>query len=517
MEVTNEIERVQTLFHRTKENFLVLGSAGTGKSVLLRKLVAESRKNVEVVAPTGLAALLAGGRTIHRFFNLRRGLQRRDELQVSTAPLDQENRRRRISDLEVLLIDEVSMARADVFDAIDALLREHGPRPDAPFGGVQIGLFGDVLQLPPIVKENERQAFNGEDPRGWVSEWFFDAKAFRRGSFTRVTLTKVFRQAEECDFANRLHRLREAKLQPDDFAAFNSRVSLQEPPEAIAIVATNKQAEKVNKEKFDALPGDRQNYQAVLENWPEDWDDYPGDKVVDLKKGALVLLLANIGGTLVNGRLGRVEDLDDEQVWVRFGAEKHPIRRYQWEIPIWRWNGNLKRMEEEAKARFNQMPLKLAWAMTIHKVQGQTLEAEISVDFGHRLWSGGQAYVALSRVRKIEQLHLRREVHRDDILVEKRAADFLAEPDSLPCLGEIRAKAVEIYKATRRLRCEAGDRAEDAAAASKEVDALLKQCREVEAQARVSAERVEAAERRIAALLEQARKVGWLKRLLGRL
>ena len=211
--------------------------------MLLRKLVEQSHKNVEVVTPTGLAALLAGGRTIHSFFGLRWGLQRRDDLQIWNTPEAQDNRRRRASNLEVLLIDEVSMVRADVFDAIDTMLREHGPRRDAPFGGVQIGLFGDVLQLPPIVKDNERQAFNGEDPRGWESEWFFDAKAFRRGSFTRVTLTKVFRQADEEVFANRLHRLREAKLQPDDFTIFNSRVSSLELADAIAVVATNKQAD----------------------------------------------------------------------------------------------------------------------------------------------------------------------------------------------------------------------------------------------------------------------------------
>ena len=494
METTYEIERVETLFHNTKENFLVLGSAGTGKSVLLRNLVEQSRKKVEVVAPTGLAALIARGRTIHSFFGLRWGLQRRNELQIANTPEAEDNRRRRARDLEVLLIDEISMVRADLLDAIDTLLREHGPRRDAPFGGVQIGLFVDVLQLPPIVTNNVRQTFNDEDPNGWESEWFFDAKVYRRANFSRVTLTKVFKH-EDADFAHRLHRLREARLQPDDFAVFNSRVSMAEPTEAIAVVATNAQAEKINKEKFDALPGAIQTYHAQKQNWPEDWDEYPADEVVDLKKGALVLLVANIGGALVNGRLGTVEDFDDEQVWVRFDKEKHPIRRYQWEIPIWRWDAQSKRMAEAGKARFNQVPLKLAWAMTIHKVQGQTLEADISVDFGQRLWSGGQAYVALSRVRKLDQLHLRRELHQGDILVEKRAADFLAEPDSLPRLGEVRAKAAEIYKATRTLRDDSRD------------------CLE---QAKAAAERAEAAEKRIFSALDRARKVSWLNRLFGR-
>jgi ATP-dependent exoDNAse (exonuclease V) alpha subunit len=516
MEVTSEIERVETLFHRTKENFLVLGSAGTGKSMLLRKLVEQSHKNVAVVAPTGLAALLAGGRTIHSFFGLKWGLQRRDDLQVSNTPEAQDNRRRRASTLEVLLIDKVSMVRADVFDAIDALLREHGPRRDAPFGGVQIGLFGDVLQLPPIVQSNERQAFNGEDPLGWQSEWFFDARAFHRASFTRVTLTKAFKHSDEEVFANRLHRLREGRLQPEDFVAFNSRVSLAELHDAIAVVATNDQADNVNKEKFDALKGEVQTHTAqISEDWPKYWD-FPADENLDIKRGARVLLVANIGGELVNGRLGEVEDFDEEQIWVRFGSERHPIRRYQWEIPIWGWNAASKRMEEIGKARFNQVPLKLAWAMTIHKVQGQTLEADISVSFGLRLWSGGQAYVALSRVRKLEQLHLRREIHQGDILVEKRAADFLAEPDSLPCLGEIRAKAAEIYKVTRELRDETRDKAKHAEAAFQEMLQLLKQCQDVEAGAKASAERAEATEKRIKEGLERARKTSWLNRLLGK-
>jgi len=516
MEVTDEIERVETLFHRTTDNFLVLGSAGTGKSVLLRKLVEQSHKNVQVVAPTGLAALLAGGRTIHSFFGLRWGLQRRTELQISNTAEAEDNRRRRVCDLEVLLIDEISMVRADVFDALDALLREHGPRRDAPFGGVQIGLFGDVLQLPPIVKTNERQAFNGEDPQGWESEWFFDARAFRRGAFIRVSLTKSFRQSEEKIFSNQLHRLREGRLQPEDFTAFNSRLSVAEPTGAMAVVATKKQAEDINKEKFDALPEKIQKHEARLEDWPDDWDDYPADKVVHLKKGALVLLLANIGGELVNGRLGTVEDFDEEQIWVRFGKEKHPVKRYQWEIPIWKWDAKSKRMAETGKARFNQMPLKLAWAITIHKVQGQTLEGEISVDFGHRLWSGGQAYVALSRVRKLGQLHLRREIHQGDILVEKRAADFLEEPNSPASLDEIRAKAAEIYKATRDLRDETSENVQQAKAALEENVRLLKQLQEFAARAQASAERAEAGENNVRVALERFRKASWFDRLLGK-
>jgi len=274
-EATPEIDRVELLFRKSKRNFLVLGSAGTGKSVLLRRLVQDSPKRVEVVAFTGLAALQAGGRTIHRFFGFKLGLQKRNGLLLRAEGEEQrENRLRRYRELEALLIDEVSMLRADLFDAVDGILREHGPRPGEPFGGVQIGLFGDLLQLPPIVEDDELPAFNGQWNEGWPSAWFVDALCFRTGNFQRVTLTRIFRQAQGdhagAEFVKCLQRLRENRCQADDLELLNGRVCNDRPNGAMALVTTNNRADEINEQHFNALPGPSKSYQASYVGWPDD-------------------------------------------------------------------------------------------------------------------------------------------------------------------------------------------------------------------------------------------------------
>lgn len=524
MESTREMERVLALY-RANENFIVLGSAGTGKSVLLRKLVAESRKNVQVVAPTGLAAMLAGGKTIHSFFGMRWGLQRPKNVQLADTRLEVESRMRRLRDLKVLLIDEISMVRADILDAIDMVLREHGPSPGAPFGGIQIGLFGDVLQLPPIVKTNERQAFiEGQDPSGWKSEWFFDAKAFAQANFKRVRLTKIFRQADEQEFAARLQRLRTDRMQPEDYITFNQRCDLQNVENALAVVARKKQAVAINTQRFNALAGEVFSFTAEHHpfNWPNGWE-FPAPKTLDLKIGARVMLLANIGGSLVNGRMGTVEALSKSGVRVRFDGEVHIVSRYTWELPVWEWDAQARRMIEKEAVRFTQIPLRLAWAMTIHKVQGQTLEADVMVDFGHSLWSPGQAYVAVSRVRTIAKLYLARPLVPEHVIMDKRAVGFDELTNSLPSIPEIRQKVVQIYTATRALRdetkkvhSEAQPQIQAIAVALREIAKALSQCQSHEANSKAFAERAEASEKRVNSAIDRLRKAGLIGRLLGK-
>ncbi|MBI4580327.1 MAG: AAA family ATPase, partial [Planctomycetes bacterium] len=316
---TDESRRVELLCS-TGQNFLVLGSAGTGKSMLLQRLVQSARKRVQVLAPTGLAARQAGGKTIHSFLGLSLGLQRRNGLQLrQEGPEQAEARRQAFRGLEALLIDEVSMLRADVFDAIDARLRDEGPRPGEPFGGVQIGLFGDVLQLPPIVDDEVLPAFNGQWEEGWESPWFYDAHAFRCSRFQRVTLKRIFRQThQEESFVTSLARLREGRMQPEDFALLNSRVAPETPEGGVSLVTTNQRASGINTAKFNRLPGPKGTYLATKEDWPEDWGNGPVPESVEVKVGARVLVCANISPpVLVNGSLGTVVSFDQEQVIVK--------------------------------------------------------------------------------------------------------------------------------------------------------------------------------------------------------
>lgn len=529
-ELTDEIRRAENIFHNTNRNFLILGSAGTGKSFLLKRLVENARKNVQVLSFTGLAALQVGGRTIHSFFGFDLGLQKRKHLLVTETYEQKENRRRVFRNLEALLIDEVSMLRADLFDAVDSVLREHGPRPGEPFGGVQIGLFGDVLQLPPIVTDDELQAFSSlaDDPTapiwddGWISPWFFDSFAYRTGGFLRLTLTRIFRQQTDAsvgeNFVRSLQRLREGRIQPEDFALINSRVSKEKPKQALSLVTTNRAAEEENAARFNSLSGRVQVYQASrAENWPRHWrGDEPVPETVEIKKASWVLVCANNAGPgLVNGSLGTVLRSDDEEVILQVGAQEIPVRRYVWKFPIWRWDGENKRMVRDGETTYTQMPLKLAWAMTIHKAQGQTVDGPMWVDLGQRVWSGGQTYVALSRVRRLDQLHLRRSLRDEDILVEKRARQFLCEGDSATALDETRALAATVYRETRKIKDQTVKERERAEQILKHAERLLadttaklQECKQVEA-------RVAASEKHISSALEQARKAGWLKRLFG--
>ena len=495
---------------------LVQGSAGTGKSMLLRRLFEGSaNRHVEVLSFTGLAALLVGGRTIHSYFGFVPDLQERSRLALCSATPEQEElRSQRLRDLGALLVDEVSMVRADLFDAMDAVLRDRGPRPGEPFGGVQIGLFGDVLQLPPIVEANVLPAFNGQWEDGWPSPWFFDACAFRDSRFERVTLGRVFRQDQGDDgFARFLRRLREARLQPEDFTLAHSRVFDAAPAGSLTLVTTNRLAEETNTREFDQLPGPVGAYSAKYDDWPDDWPDGPVANTVEVKEGARVLVCANGAGPgLVNGSLGKVVRFDDQEVVVDVDGIERPVRRYTWVKPVWQWNRKEARMQKTGEARFTQMPLRLAWAMTIHKAQGQTVDGPMWVDFGHGTWDGGQAYVALSRVRRLDQLHLRRRLTAGDVRLSRRAADFLALGDSPTTVEEVRAKGAKVYRATKRLQGEAltaRDRTETVLA---EVRAALKAMQEMTAENRRAAERAEAASREAARSLEEMRK-GWLRLL----
>ncbi len=529
-QLTEEIRRAENVFHNTNRNFLVLGSAGTGKSFLLKRLVENAHKNLQVLSFTGLAALQVGGRTIHSFFGFDLGLQKRSHLLMTGTPEQKENRRRSFRSLDAILIDEVSMLRADLLDAVDAVLREHGPRPGEPFGGVQIGLFGDVLQLPPIVTDDEQQAFRprADDAStpiwddGWISPWFFDSFAYRTGGFLRQTLTRIFRQQADAtageDFVRSLQRLREGRTQPEDFELINSRMSNERPKQALSLVTTNRDADDENDERFNALPGPIQPYQAArAENWPKHWKGKsyePVPETVEIKKDAWVLVCANNAGPgLVNGSLGTVLRFDGEEVVLRVGSQEIPVRKYIWRFPIWRWNG--EKMVREGETTYAQMPLKLAWAMTIHKAQGQTVDGPMWVDLGTRVWSGGQTYVALSRVRRLDQLHLRRTVRNEDVLVERRAWQFLTEGDAPTALEETRSLAATIYRETKKVKDKTVEERERAEQILKRAEALLTDasaklevCKQLEC-------RVAATEKRISSALEQAKKAGWLKRLLG--
>jgi hypothetical protein len=285
----------------------------------------------------------------------------------------------------------------------------------------------------------------------------------------------------------------------------------------------------MNKQKLDLLPGQVKPFTATKEHWPDEWRTKPVPDKVELKVDAQVLVCANGAGPgLVNGSVGKVVRFDDEEVVIVSNGVEIPVRKYSWEFPIWKWNG--REMIESGRAVYTQMPLKLAWAMTIHKAQGQTVEGPMWLDLGNGIWSGGQTYVALSRVRKLDQIHLRRDLGNRDILVEKEALAFASESDTPLSIEEIREKAASIYRETTKIKQAASEERRLAEMAREEVANLTQKAiqavnetlrlvegmRSAEAAAQRAAERAEAVEKRLDAALNRARSAGWLARLLGR-
>ena len=372
---------------------------------------------------------------------------------------------------------------------------------------------------------NELQAFNGKWSEGWPSPWFCDAFTFRTGNFVRVTLQRIFRQSEDNEFAAFLGRLRVGQLQQQDLELINRRVGAVDSAQVVSLVTTNALAKQANDTRYNALAGPAKVWTAIENEWPDSWrGDEPVDSSVEVKVGARVIVCANRAGPgLVNGSVGTISRFDDEAVYLTVNGAEIPVRPYTWEFPIWDWDAKNRRMVIRGVARYTQMPLKLAWALTIHKAQGQTIDAPVCVDFGHRVWSGGQTYVALSRVRRLDHINLRRAVRQQDILVEHRAMAFLAEGDTPTTMVEFRTKAAEVYQQTRKLRDQVehkrkamtGERAE-LQKLTTEVRQMLAAVTESVGEMRRLAAEVKLNEQRIVKALEQARKTHWFNRIWGR-
>ena len=388
------------------------GPAGTGKTTLLKQFCATSIPPPAVVAPTGVAALNAGGQTIHRFFKLRPGAE------AETARLPRVRNAALYRALDTLVIDEVSMLRSDVLDAVESFLRRHGPFPGQQFGGVRIVFAGDLYQLPPVTRE----ALPGHE-----SPWFFHARCLERMNIETIELTEVLRQTDRA-FAQLLGRVRRDRLQPGDLELLNSRAAdttgtgdtSAGDTTGVVLTATNARAEAINARALAALPGPETRHQARLDGqFPR--EALPTFETLKLKPGARIMLLNNdpadrwVNGTLatLRGFKGKaiVADLDAPDGQPGSRVKVAPHRWVQRRLTLKR--GQLL---QETVGRYTQLPVKLAWAATIHKAQGQTFD-RMTLDL-ERTFSPGQAYVALSRVRTLEGLTLARPLRRRDIFAD---------------------------------------------------------------------------------------------------
>ncbi|MFE3261430.1 AAA family ATPase [Nocardia sp. NPDC059091] len=415
------------------ENLFLTGRAGTGKSTLIRRFLAITTRNVVVAAPTGIAALNVEGYTIHRLFAFRPTTTPENVRSGSYSPGRFTPILRK---LDTLIIDEASMVRADLFDCLAAALERFGPKPGTRFGGVQLVLVGDLFQLPPVVTEGEKEYFHTR----YATPYFFSADNYSRKHFPTVELTTVFRQIGDSRLVDILNAVREGALLDGARTELNSRTDETFRPPVdefwLTLTTTNRIASARNREMLDRLPGFASHHRATATGDLDGFDS-PTDDDLAYKVGAQIMLLTNDSGDRwVNGTIGRITgcrvDRGDPVVTVELpdGGEVE-VGSHVWEVtrPVFE-SGALR---HEVIGTYTQLPFRLAWAITIHKSQGQTLD-RLVVDLSGGTFADGQLYVALSRCTSMDGLVLRRAVQPRDLKVDQRIRRFLrsGRPEGRP-------------------------------------------------------------------------------------
>ncbi|MGN6640005.1 MAG: helix-turn-helix domain-containing protein [Mucilaginibacter sp.] len=423
------------LVNTTIRNIFIHGKAGTGKTTFLKQLKEQTTKNVMVVAPTGVAAVNAGGITIHSMLNLPIGPyypgSALDEVRFNAA------KRLAVNELELLVIDEVSMLRSDTLDAVDALLRKIRQKPENPFGGVQVVFIGDLFQLSPVVTDAE-----WEQLKKWYrSIYFIDSQVYAQAKPIYLELNKVFRQTDS-SFTEILNSIRNGKLTQLQTEKLNTRFQSRNTDpsgtEKLIITTHNQKVDYYNQQKLAGIAGNERLYVASVSG---DFDESsaPVDKRLLLKVGAQVMLLKNNNSSSTpkyyNGKIGKVKEMSDSTITVGFGGtEDLVVEREIWRSIDYTFDDKQQAIDAKENGSFSQFPLKLAWAITVHKSQGLTFE-KATIDLTET-FSAGQVYVALSRITSLDGLFLTAPITSDLIKVDEQISEFIEQLQEEPMLSQ---------------------------------------------------------------------------------
>lgn len=418
IEINPQFEKALELMENTGSHVFITGRAGTGKSTLLEYFRSITEKNLVVLAPTGVAAVNIAGQTIHSFFGFRPDVtveKVRRQAKKKASPI--------YKNLEAIIIDEISMVRADLLDCIDEFLKINGRNPGAPFGGIQMIFIGDLYQIPPVVVGHDRALFE----QFYESEYFFDARVFSGIEVEHLELEKIYRQSDS-DFIELLNKIRNKTLTSPDLERLNQRVideQVKLPRDAIYLTTTNAMALERNRAELGKLKGKSYIFEADITG-QIDPKSYPADEVLELKKKSQVMLLNNdSSGRWINGTIGTVEAINEESLEVKLNdGSVVEVLPHKWDVWRFYWDQEARSVAADRMGSFTQYPLKLAWAITIHKSQGKTFD-NVVIDLGRGAFASGQLYVALSRCRSFEGIFLKDKIKESDVRLDFRVVKFI--------------------------------------------------------------------------------------------